>query len=221
MSEQPQSTGKSFAEIQATKVTTPEFRASFVTAFEPKAYKGGNPKYSIVMLFDKTLAKQGKLNDLQNLIKTTAIEKWGEIPPEVTKIGSEYCPFKDGNEKDYEGYENTYTVTASSLYPPAIVDTGDANKGIKPQAIIDPKEFYSGCYARASVIAFTWESKGQRGVSLGLQNIQKLADGEPFSGRGNPEADFDPIIPEKVEVADTNDLFGDMSETKKDNLEGL
>ncbi len=205
-----------------TKVTTPKFRASFVTVFEPKSYKGGNPKYSIVMLFDKKNVKG--LKDLQQLVKSTAMEKWGEIPTEVLKIDSEYCPFKDGDsdkKSGYDGYEGAFFATASSLYAPAVVDTGDPSKGISPQVILDPKELYSGCYARASVIAFGWESKGCRGISFGLQNIQKLADGEPFSGRGNPEADFDPIMPEEVEVADSDDLFGEMTDTKKDSLEGL
>ncbi len=206
-----------------TKVTTPKFRASFVQAFEPKIYKGGSPKYSIVMLF----SEKKELGELYKLIKATAMEKWGEIPKEVLynpKEDSEYCPFKNGNSEKksgYDGYEDTIYATASSLYPPAVVDTGDPSKGISPQVILDPKELFSGCYARASVIAFGWESKGYRGVSFGLQNIQKLADGEPFSGRGNPEADFDPIMPEEVEVADSDDLFGEMTDTKKDSLEGL
>ncbi len=207
-----------------TKVTTPRFRASFVTVFEPKAYKGGDPKYSIVMLFDKKEVKKGILNDLQKLVKATAMEKWGEIPDEVLKVDSEYCPFKNGDSEKkvgYDGYAGHFFATASSLYPPAVVDTGDPRKDIKPQVILDPKELYSGCFARASVTTFTWESKGEKGVSFGLQNIQKLADGEPFSGRGNPEEDFDPIVPEEIEVADSNDLFEEMTGTKEDSLEGL
>ncbi len=200
---------------EVIKITTPKCRMSFVTVFEPKRYKGGDPKFSVVMLFPKTLAKQGELKDMQKLIKATAIEEWGEVPAEAITIDSEYCPFKDGDKKGYDGYEDTYCATASSLYQPAIIDVGNYAKDIKPQAIIDPREFYSGCYARVSITAFTWESKGKRGVSFGLQNIQKLADGEPFSGRGNPEADFDPIIPEEIEVADTDDLFGEIADKKE------
>ncbi len=210
---------------EQTKVTTPKFRASFVTVFEPKSYKGGAPKYSIVMLFDNK--KLSELKDLVKLVEASCIEEWGEVPAEVKynpKEDSEYCPFKNGDsdkKSGYEGYAGTIYSTASTLFPPAVIDTGDPRKDIKPQAILDPKELYSGCYARASVICFTWESKGYKGVSFGLQNIQKLADGEAFSGRGNPEADFDPIAPETIEVADTNNLFEDMTGTKEDSLEGL
>ncbi len=192
---------------EVLKVTTPKFRVSFPAVFEPKSYKGGKALYSIVMLFDKKLVAEGKLKDLQNLIKATAMAKWGEVPPEVLDMKEEFCPFNNGDLKTYDGYAGTYHARAASMYEPAVVDTGNANKGIAPQAILDAKEIYAGCYARASVTAFAWEGK-KRGVSFGLQNIQKLADGEPFSGRGDPTADFDPIVPEEIEVADTDDLFG-------------
>ncbi len=192
-----------------TKVTTPKFRASFPAVFAPKAYKGGKEVYSVVMLFDKKLKGEGKLSDMLNLIKATAIEKWGEVPAEVLNMELDTCPFNDGNKKTYDGYEGTYTARAASQYPPAIVDTGNAKKDISPQAILDQTEFYAGCYARASITAFTWEAMGRKGISFGLQNLQKLSDGETFSGRGDPLEDFDPIVPEKVEVANTDDLFGD------------
>lgn len=198
---------KKEADEKLLKVTTPKFRVSFPAVLKAKAYKGGNPVFSVVMLFDKKLAAQGKLKDMQSLIKATAISKWNEIPTGVLDMSQDTCPFSDGDNKTYEGYEGTYTARAASQYAPAIIDTGNASKNIDPQAILDAEEFYAGCYARASITAFTWENMGRRGVSFGLQNLQKLADGEPFSGRGDPLQDFDPIVPEEVEVADTEDLF--------------
>ncbi len=206
---------------KVTKVTTPKFRVSFPAVFAPKSYKGGKLTYSIVMLFDKKLVAEGKLNDLQNLIKASALDKWGEVPPSVIEMDEDTCPFNDGDKKSYDGYEGTYHVRAASMYKPAVVDTGDARKGIEPQAILDEQEIYAGCYARASVTAFTWEAMGRKGVSFGLQNIQKLADGEPFSGRGDPTADFDPIVPEEIEVANTEDLFGGESTPLGGSVEEL
>ncbi len=196
------------AKKEMVKVTTPKFRVSFPAVYQPKSYKGGKLLYSLVMLFDKKLVAEGKLKDLQNLIKAAAMDKWGEVPPEVIDMKEEFCPFNDGNLKSYDGYAGTYHARAASMYKPAVVDTGNANKGIAPQAVLDEQAIYAGCYARASVTAFAREGK-KRGVSFGLQNIQLLADGEPFSGRGDPTADFDPIVPEEIEVADTEDLFGE------------
>ncbi len=197
-----------------TKVTTPKFRTSFPATFAPKSYKGGKELYSLVMLFDKKLKAKGELSNMINLIKATAMEEWGEVPAEVLDMGLDTCPFNDGDKKSYDGYEGTYTARAASKYPPVIVDTGNVKKGIKPQTILTEKEFYSGCYARAAVTAFTWEAMGRKGISFGLQNIQKLADGEPFSGRSDPLEDFDPIVPEEIEIADTDDLFDNAGSAK-------
>ncbi len=205
---------------ELTKITTPKFRVSFPAVFIAKAYKNGLPVFSIVMLFDEKLAAQGALNNMQNLIKATAIEKWGEVPKEVLDMSQDTCPFNDGNLKSYDGYENTYYARAASQFQPAVIDTGDIRKSIEPSAILAKEEFYSGCYARASITAYGWESMGRKGVSFGLQNVQKLADGEPFSGRGDPLEDFDPIVPEEMEVADSDELFGGGS-VKKDSVEEL
>ena len=51
---------------------------------------------------------------------------------------------------------------------------------------------YGGCYATAYVNAYTYDNK-TRGVSIGLQTMQKVAEGEPFGSRSNPEDDFEPI----------------------------
>jgi hypothetical protein len=51
-------------------------------------------------------------------------------------------------------------------------------------------EFYSGCYGNISINFFPYNTLGN-GVSAGLQNIQKTADGESLGG-GNvaPTSDF-------------------------------
>jgi hypothetical protein len=56
--------------------------------------------------------------------------------------------------------------------------------------ILDSTEFYSGCYGRASINFFAYNTAGNRGIGCGLNNLQKLDDGEPLSGRSRPEDDF-------------------------------
>jgi hypothetical protein len=43
------------------------------------------------------------------------------------------------------------------------------------------------------VTAYAYDKAGNRGVAFGLQNIQKLKDGEAFDGRSKPEDDFQPV----------------------------
>ena len=58
--------------------------------------------------------------------------------------------------------------------------------------ILDKTEVYSGCYARLSVSLYPYNTNGNRGVAVGLNHIQKIADGEPLGGaRGKAENEFD------------------------------
>jgi hypothetical protein len=61
------------------------------------------------------------------------------------------------------------------------------------QRIISEQDFYSGCYARATITAYGYDKAGNVGVAFGLQNVQKLRDGEAFSGRTAAENDFDAV----------------------------
>ncbi len=74
-------------------------------------------------------------------------------------------------------------VSAKSKSKPGIVDSDR-------ETIIDQSEFYSGCFARATVSAYAYDYMGNKGVSFNLLNVQKLDDGEPFSARSRPEDDF-------------------------------
>ncbi|MEG1575014.1 MAG: DUF2815 family protein [Bacteroidales bacterium] len=57
-------------------------------------------------------------------------------------------------------------------------------------SITDPPELYSGCYARASINFYPFNTNGNRGVAAGLGNVQKWADGEPLNGRVRAEDEF-------------------------------
>jgi hypothetical protein len=164
-----------------TQILTPEFRVSFPSVFQKKAAaEGQEPKYSIVMLVPKTT----DLTAMKQAVVDALTEKWG--PDKAKWPKGLRLPFRDGSEKDYEGYENVVFCSASTKNRPGLVD-----RDVKP--IIDPNEFYGGCYARATVAAFAYDKAGNRGVSFGLRNIQKTRDGEPFSGRSKPENDFDSL----------------------------
>jgi hypothetical protein len=58
------------------------------------------------------------------------------------------------------------------------------------QPIIDTSEIYSGVYARVSLSFYAFNSNGNKGIACGLQNIQKVRDGESLGGRTKAEDDF-------------------------------
>ena len=67
---------------------------------------------------------------------------------------------------------------------PGIVDA-DRNP------IMDRSEVYSGVYGRASINLYAFNSNGNRGIACGLNNLQKIRDGEPLGGKPRAEDDFD------------------------------
>ena len=79
-----------------------------------------------------------------------------------------------------------YFVNASSKTAPGVVD-----KDVQP--VLDSTEVYSGCYARASVNFYPFNKAGNRGIACGLNNVQKLADGDYLGGRSRAEDDFDAV----------------------------
>lgn len=177
-------------------IMTPEFRVSFPNVFEAKSIDGGEAKYSIAMLF----SSDTDINALKKEAMAAAVEMFGDDAKDMVKKGKIRWPFRSGAEKDHlGGYdENTIFVSASSKQRPGIVD-GQMQPCL-------PEDFYPGCYARAKIRAFAYDVKGNKGVSFGLGNIQKLRDGEPLGSRRRPEDDFDPVGNGGGSSADIDDM---------------
>lgn len=159
------------------KIITPQFRVSFPHIMNAAKNMQGNMRYSLVMLFPKSV----DLSKLKEIAREAAVEKWGDKIPEDLKH-----PFRDGNSKTYDGYKDTIFCSTQSVARPGLVDE---NK----QTIIAPEDFYAGCYAIATITAYAYDVVGNKGVSFGLQNVMKVKDGEPFSGKSTPQDDFDSI----------------------------
>lgn len=58
-------------------------------------------------------------------------------------------------------------------------------------AILDREEIYSGCFCRFSVNLYPFSTNGNNGVAVGLNNVQKICDGERLAGGSRAEDDFD------------------------------
>ena len=172
--------------IKMDRVTTPEFRASYANVFKSHAFEGQpaeSAKYSIVMLFPKSTDLAG----LKKLANDAIAKKWDDPAKrkQMTSNPNFKNPFRDGDVEraDKEGYPGHIFISASSKMKPGIVDQNT-------QAIINEDNFYSGCYARATLTAYGYNTAGNIGVAFGLQNLQFLKDGDAFSGRNKAENDF-------------------------------
>lgn len=174
---------------QATKVVTGEVRFSYLHVFEPHAIEEGqDKKYSVSLLIPKTDKKT--LNAIKKAIeaaKVAGAPKWGGKVPANLKM-----PLRDGDvdRPDQEEYAGMYFVNANSTNKPGLVDAN-------VQPIMDSTELYSGCYGRASVNFYAYNVSGNKGIACGLNNIQKLRDGETLGGRSRAEDDFDAVETEE------------------------
>lgn len=171
----------------STKVVTGKVRFCFCHVFEPSAMDGQpeeSAKYSVCVIIpkddEKTISKIKKAVEAAKAVgKAKIADKNGKIPSTIK------LPLRDGDEErsDDPAFENAYFLNATSNRKPTIVD-----RNLDP--IMDQNEFYSGCYGRISLNAFAFNASGNKGIAAGLQNIQKLEDGEMLAGGSTAEEDF-------------------------------
>lgn len=189
-----------------TKCLIGEARMNFCRVFEPESFNGGDPKYSVILSFDKDdealVAKiEAAINECVEKAKTS---KYGGKLPKGFKV----IELKDGDE-DYEGegFPGQYTIKASSAYKPEVVKKGKVMGKTQFVPITDEDEFYSGCYGYASVSFFAYDNGVSKGVTCGLNSLLKSRDGERFgNGGGSAAADFAGVI-DDIEDADDDDLI--------------
>ena len=170
-----------------TKVITGvNTRWSYVNAWEPKSINGGAPKYSVSLIIPKSDTKT--LEKIRAAIQAAYEEGQSKLKGNgrsVPALSALKTPLRDGDTErpDDEAYANSYFVNANSGTAPGIVDA-DRNP------ILERSEVYSGVYGRASINFYAFNSNGNKGIACGLNNLQKIRDGEPLGGKSRAEDDF-------------------------------
>lgn len=168
------------------RVLTPEFRVSYPHVFKPQGMKGQTKKsYSVVMLFPKDADIAG----IKNAMKMAKIQAFGEDPKKWPKELK--SPVTDGDNPkhaDKEGYAGHWAIKASSNedQKPGVVD-----QNVEP--IIDANQFYPGCFARASLLAYVWDNEFGKGVGFILDHVQKMREGKSFGGKPQASEVFSPV----------------------------
>mgnify|MGYP005946186057 FL=1 len=171
------------ANVSKTKVITGKnTRLSYFHGWEPTSINGGPERYSVSVLIPKDDKETVKaINDAVDVAIEEGIAKFGGKKPNKAAIK---LPLRDGDtEREDEAYAGHWFINANSKTAPQIVD-----KAIKP--ILDRDEVYSGCYARVSLNFYAFNSNGNKGIACGLNNLQKIRDGEPLGGKASAESDF-------------------------------
>ena len=167
-------------------ITGPDTRWSFANVWEPKSIQGGTPKYSVSLIVPKSDIKT--VTKLKAAIEAAyregeaKLKGNGKTVPPLAAIKN---PLRDGDieRPDDLAYANAYFINANATAAPGIVDA-DRNP------IMTRSEVYSGVYGRASISFYAFNSNGNKGIACGLNNLQKVRDGEPLGGKTNAESDF-------------------------------
>ena len=167
-------------------ITGPNTRWSYANVWEPKSINGGTPKYSVSLIIPKsdtaTIAKIKAAIEAAYQDGQAKLRGSGKSVPALSSLKT---PLRDGDidRPDDPAYENSYFINANSASAPGIVDA-DRNP------ILTHSEVYSGVYGRASINFYAFNSNGNKGIACGLNNLQKISDGEPLGGKASAETDF-------------------------------
>ena len=173
--------------INPTKVITGvKTRWSYANVWQAKSINGGAPKFSVSLIIPKSDTKT--VMAVKNAIQAAYEEGQSKLKgssksvPALTAIKT---PLRDGDAErpDDEAYKDSYFINANSVTAPGIVDAAR-------NPIIERSEVYSGVYGRASINFYAFNSNGSKGIACGLNNLQKISDGEPLGGKTRAEDDF-------------------------------
>lgn len=193
-----------------TKITTGRVRLSYPWLAEPRpSSDGGQPKYSATLLIDKNeiaLGKDGKttMQRIKEALKDAEAEyreKNGvnSLPPKPSHTIHDGDELKDTGEEYGPECKGCYVITVTTKTPPLFLD--------KYRCEVDPadieKEFYAGCYVRASINFKGYSFNGKKGITAYLNGIMKVADGDRLGSQGASASDFDDGFP----VDDDDDDF--------------
>jgi len=168
-------------------VVTPTARLSFPVLFKPRKVNpdDATAKYSATLLFDKAAQNTREFKRLQKEVETVIEERWGSDRPKKLKL-----PFLtvDDFDKVPDGYEDDHVIVrTNTVQAPGVVDRQN-------QPILSEEDMYAGCYVRAAVHAYAWEHRtGGKGVSIGLDHVQFVKDGERFGKKSKPADVFDEL----------------------------
>ena len=153
-----------------TKVITGvNTRWSYANVWQAKSINGGTPKFSVSLIIPKS--DTATVEKIKAAIKAayeegeSKLKGNGKSVPALSVIKT---PLRDGDTErpDDEAYKNCYFINANSATAPGIVD------------------------GRASINFYAFNSNGNKGIACGLNNLQKIRDGEPLGGKSRAEDDF-------------------------------
>ena len=177
----------------AENVVLPTATGVYVALFTPRDPMPGSapdkkPRYQITLLYPKDKAEKLLAPFMQAVLRV-ADGKWPGKGKSVVQA-MRYKVIRDG-DADYPDdptFRGMYYVKASTeadpkRRPPTVID---AHKN----HVEDDEGAYSGCTFNVSVRLYPFDKAGNRGVGVGLNNVQVVTRGVRLDGRKSAEEEF-------------------------------
>ena len=168
----------------AKSLVTPYGTLSFPNLFEARAVPNTNqePQFSTILVFDEQAQKKPEYKALLDAISTVADEKW----PRKSDQKNLRMPIRKTDEKDsLSNFPAGSTfINIKSKNAPGIVDRNR-------NEILTKAEVWAGQLARAFVRPYAYDVSGNKGVALGLENVQIVKSDMPrIDGRKSAAESF-------------------------------
>ena len=183
--------------------------ACFVFIFKPQqpgeGSKSKEPKYKIILCWDKEAQATEDYKQMKRVCVAAAEARFGADARDRIKKGKIKMPWRPASDYGDEGYgfpfdQDGWTfANFATTTQPGIVDR-------KARPILKESEVYSGMRARVTYAPWAYDKEGNKGVTLLLNNVQKIAEGERLSGRPDAEDDFEPVEGEDGEDDNEEDI---------------
>lgn len=176
-------------------MVTPKVRFSFVHAFEAAPTPSGDMKFSVCCMLPMT--DKAGYEALMKGINAAILKGIEKNTFSKAQANNLRLPLRNGT-KEFEAedrgpeFKDMWFFNASSKNQPGVV-------GADLQPIMDANEFYSGCWGHADINFFPYNTAGNRGIGVGLNNLMKKEDDDRLDGRMKAEdafADFAESSPE-------------------------
>lgn len=172
-----------------SNIITPEFRGAYVFVTVPQLKDKDDPSKGKAYSIQAFFPPEADLTQMKAEAEGAIIKKFGADKANWPKTFR--SPFRKNEELDkpQAGIPDDWTVMRFAMneldsrgipQKPGVVDA-------RLQDVIDPTKLFAGAWYRADVNAFWYETKGNKGVSFGLNHVM-LSDkpGDPLGGARTP-----------------------------------
>ena len=164
------------------KLKLTNVRLSFPNLFTRAVFNGEEGKYGATLLLPKSEKAQVKAIDeaIASMIKTEL---------KGAKLPSDKLCKRDGDDADYAGYEDCWSIKASNGVRPLVLDR------LKAPLTADDEVVYAGCYVNAIIELWAQNNQWGKRINANLLGVQFVKDGERFGdgGRTAKVDDFDEV----------------------------